>query len=340
MPSVLWPQVRWKDDMAPELMGLNGGAEPWFIESLEAVTHEQWRDCDAIVGYGHYPKETIQQLESCRILVVPAVGFNTVDVELWSSLGIAVCNTPDYGTREVADHAIALMLALSKGITFHNEELRLDPISNWRPALNPFGQRLSTQTLGILGLGRIGTATALRAKSFDMDIAFYDPYIPNGFDQSLGVRRVNTLEELFSQSDIVSIHTPLTEETYKLINADVLAHAKQGMTIINTARGPIIDLDALFEAMKQDTVLAAGLDVLPKEPADTNSPLINAWVSREPWLNHRLIVTPHSAFCTPQSMFDMRALPAKTAMRFLRDNVLENCINASLLTELKHDSTS
>ena len=331
MPHVLWPQVRWIDDMAPELWGLDGGAEPWFETSIESVTSEQWRTCDGIIGYGQYPEQTIHMLENCRILVLPAVGFNTVDIELWSSLGIAVCNTPDYGTREVADHALALMLTLSKGIAFHDEALREDPVANWRPALNPFGQRLSKQTFGVLGLGRIGPATALRAKSFDMDVVFFDPYIPNGTEQALGIRRVTKIEELFNQSDVLSIHTPLTDETYKLVNADLLSNAKEGMLLINTARGPIIDDKALYDAMKNDIVLAAGLDVLPKEPANPESPLINAWASNEEWIKHRLVITPHSAFCTPQSMFDMRGLAARTAVRYLRDNVLENCVNASLL---------
>ncbi|MFN3238694.1 MAG: C-terminal binding protein [Pseudomonadales bacterium] len=318
--------------MQPELQALNNKAEPWFAAGIKSVTSEQWRDCSAIIGYGHYPEEVVRSLEQCQILVVPAVGYNTVDLDLWSSLGIPVCNTPDYGTREVADHAMALLLCLSKSIAFHDQSLREDPTQNWRPALNPFGQRLSTQTLGIVGLGRIGMATALRAKAFGMDISFYDPYVANGTDQALGITRARSLKALASSCDILSLHVPLTDETHGLINREVLSAAKPGLILINTARGAVVDFDALYESMRSDVVLAAGLDVLPVEPPDTNNPLISAWQNNEAWLKHRLVITPHSAFFTPQSMNDMRALPVATAVRYLTEGILENCINENQLT--------
>ncbi len=330
-PRILWPRTRWQDDMAPELAGLEDSAEPWFSPDIDTVTDEQWRECDGIVGYGAYPEDIVRSLKSCRILVVPGVGFNMVDLELWASLGIPVCNTPDYGTREVADHAIALMLTLSKGIAFHDESLRLDAARAWRPTINPFGRRLSSQSFGVLGLGRIGTAAALRARAFDMDVLFYDPYAPNGTEQALGIRRVDSLKELMGQSDFLSIHAPLNDETKNLINAETLAHAKPGMILINTARGAIIDIDALCEAMRADVVLAAGLDVLPTEPPSPDLKLISAWRNEEPWLAHRLVITPHAAFCTPESIIDMRTFSARTAIRYLRDGRLENCVNTHLL---------
>ena len=261
----------------------------------------------------------------------PAVGFDDVDVKAWGERGIPVCNTPDYGTREVADHAMALMLTLTKSIAFHDENLRQDPKANWRPALNPFGQRLADCTFGVVGLGRIGTAVALRAKAFDMDVVFYDPYKPSGSELSLGIRRADSLAELLGQCDIVSVHAPLNDETRNLIGAEALAAAKPGMIIVNTARGPVVDIDALFDAMKANTVLAAGLDVLPDEPANVDKPLIAAWLAGEAWLKHRLIVTPHSAFYTPQSLRDIRLLSARTAGRFLRNGRLENCVNEAFL---------
>ena len=117
-------------------------------------------------------------------------------------------------------------------------------------------------------MGRIGTAAARRAKAFDMDVVFYDPYQPNGYQFAIGVRRADTLAELMGQCDFVSIHAPLTAETRNLIGAEAFAAAKRGMILINTARGPIVDIDALYDAMKDGTVLAAGLDVLPEEPAN------------------------------------------------------------------------
>lgn len=330
MFRVLWPQVRWQDENEAELSYIEDGFQAEFVESYDQVTEEQWRNCDAIVGR-EPPAQYLEKLDKCRIFVKPAVGFDEIDLKAWGEIGIPVCNTPDYGTREVADHAMALMLTLTKSIAYHDERLRAEPVKNWIPALNPFGQRLANCTLGIVGLGRIGSAMALRAKAFDMDVVFYDPYKSNGYDLTLGIRRANSLEELFGQSDIVSIHTPLNDETYNLIDADVFAVAKKGMVLVNTARGPVIDIDALHDAMKDDTVLAAGLDVLPDEPANIDKPLIAAWHKGEGWIRHRLVVTPHSAFYTPQSMWDMRGFAARTVVRYLRDGRLENLVNEEFI---------
>ena len=330
MFRVLWPQVRWQDGNEPELSYIEDGFQAEFVETYDQVTDEQWRNCDAIVGR-EPPAQYLEKLDKCRVFVKPAVGFDEIDLKAWGDIGIPVCNTPDYGTREVADHAMALMLTLTKSIAFHDERLRSEPVKNWMPALNPFGQRLANCTLGIVGLGRIGSAVALRAKAFDLDVVFYDPYKSNGYDLTLGIRRANSLEELFGQSDIVSIHTPLNDETHNLIDADVFASAKKGLVIINTARGPVIDIDALHDAMKDDTVLAAGLDVLPDEPANIDKPLIAAWHKSEGWIRHRLVVTPHSAFYTPQSMWDMRGFAARTVVRYLRDGRLENLVNEEFI---------
>ena len=156
------------------------------------------------------------------------VGYDDVDIERFGKLGIPVCNVPDYGTREVADHAIALMMTLAKSIAYHDSELRADLKANWRPAHNPFGRRLSVCTYGVVGMGRIGTAAARRAKAFDMDVVFYDPYQPNGYQFAIGVRRADSLAELMGQCDFVSIHTPLTAETRNMIGADAFAAAKRG----------------------------------------------------------------------------------------------------------------
>jgi phosphoglycerate dehydrogenase-like enzyme len=306
------------------------GVETACAARFEDVTDEQWASADAIVGSSP-PQRYVDKLRRCRIFVKLGVGYDDVDIERYGRMGIAVCNTPDYGTREVADHAIALMMTLAKSIAYHDAELRRDLTANWRPAHNPFGRRLSDQTFGVVGMGRIGTAAGRRAKAFDMDVVFFDPYQPNGYELALGVRRADTLAELMGQCDFVSVHTPLTAETRKLIGAEAFAAAKRGLILINTARGPVVDTDALHDALKDGTVLAAGLDVLPEEPANPRSRLIAAWQRNEDWIAHRLVVTPHSAFFTPESMRDNRAFSARTAARFLREGRLENCVNRQFL---------
>ena len=327
---VLWPRAFGRDH-AVERDALGEGFEAEFCRGFDDVTDEQWRGCDAIVGVPP-PAKYLDRLERCRIVVKTAVGFDDMDLALWGAEGIPVCNTPDYGTREVADHAIALMLTLAKSIAFHDESLRADPVGNWRPALNPYGRRLSDCTFGVIGLGRIGLAAARRAAAFDMDVVFHDPFVPNGVELALGVRRVQTLAELLGQSDVASVHVPLNEDTLNLLDAGAFAAAKPGITIINTARGPIIDLDALHDALRRDVVLAAGLDVLPDEPPRLDAPLIAAWRRNEAWIKHRLVLTPHSAFFTPESVRDIRAFSARTAARYLRDGRLENCVNEGYLT--------
>ncbi len=328
---VLYPWFRWgrNRDLEISSMGETGRAE--FCDSFAGVTPEQWANCDAIVSVGDLPEDCRAQLRRCRILVAPKVGFDNFDLAAWAALGIPLCNVPDYGTQEVADHALALMLSLMKGITFHTRELKAAPRDNWRPALNPYGKRLSACTLGIVGLGRIGTAAALRAKAFGMDVAFYDPYLGNGVDLALGVRRLHRLNDLFAASDVVSIHAPLSAETEKMVNAEVLGASKPGLILINTARGPIIDLDALHDALRDGQVQAAGLDVLPEEPANPQHPLIKAWAADEDWVDHRLLITPHSAFFTPESAREMRRKGGEIALTYLTEGRLQNCVNEQLL---------
>lgn len=324
--NILWPHHRVDRDNSVEIEAIGNGVTPIFGGGMRNVTAEQWAGCDGIVG-SQPPPECMQKLKRCKIFVKTAVGYDDVDLDSWSSRGIPVCNVPDYGTREVADHAIALMMTLTKSIAFHDESLRADPRANWRPALNPFGRRMSDCTFGLVGLGRIGTATARRAKAFDMDVSFFDPYQPSGVELALGIRRADSLKELVGESDVISVHAPLNEETHNLLDQEIFAVAKRGCIVINTARGPIVDIDALYDAMKKGTVLAAGLDVLPEEPANVERPLIRAWLNDEEGLKHRLVITPHSAFFTPESIRDIRAFAARTAARFLRDGRLENCVN-------------
>lgn len=330
---VLWPAMRWPDNREIEIASVGEHGQAEFCEGFETVSDEQWAGCDALVTVADVPERYRGRLQRCRILVTPKVGFDNIDLSGWGALGVPVCNVPDYGTQEVADHALALMLSLMKSITFHTRELKRDLRGNWRPALNPFGRRLSVCTFGIVGLGRIGTAAALRAKAFGMDVLFYDPYRENGADLALGIRRVDSLAALFESSDVVSLHLPLSEQTENLIDAALLAHARPGLILINTARGSLVDLDALHDALRNGRVQAAGLDVLPVEPADPGHPLLAAWAAGESWIDQRLLITPHSAFFTPESVYDMRYKGGEVAMAYLTRGHLQNCVNERYLTQ-------
>lgn len=331
--KILWPAARWPEPRDIERDSVKPGGEAFFFETFEEVTDEQWATADALVTVKELPDHMRAKLERCRIVVKTAVGYDNLNIEAWGELGIPVCNVPDYGTQEVADHALAMMLSLVRCIPMHHRLLRQDPTANWTPPNNPYSRRMSTSTIGVVGLGRIGTAFTLRAKALGADVVFYDPYRPNGADLALGIRRARTLEELFAESDLVSVHVPLTEETTKLVNADVLQHAKQDLILINTARGPVVDIDALHDVMKSGQVRAAGLDVLPQEPPDLERPLLKAWTTGAEWLEDRLLITPHSAFSTPESMYDMRYRGGEIALRYLEHGILDNCVNQAYLTD-------
>ncbi len=331
--TVLWPFHRWPTDHHIEPQSVAPDGEALLYAKFDEVPEADWRRAEAVVSYVDIPPAYHDWLDSLRMLVTPSVGFDRFDLAFWGRRGIPVCNVPDYGTQDVADHALALLLALNRCLSMHTRLLGDDPSGNWIPALNPLSRRLSRSVCGVVGLGRIGTAFVLRAKALGMDVVFYDPYKPNGSDLALNIRRADSLEDLFAQSDFISVHVPLGEGTRNLICAEVLAHAKPGLTLINTARGDVVDIDALYDALKSGLVSSAGLDVLPEEPANTGRPLIKAWLANEDGLRDRVILTPHSAFCTPDGVYDMRFKPGQVVLRYLRDGRLENCVNEAFLAQ-------
>ena len=235
---------------------------------------------------------------------------------------------PDYGTCEVADHALALALSLRRGILLHNDAQRSNPPAPYRVISSPLISRLQTTTFGILGLGRIGTAAALRAKAFGWNILFYDPYVPNGFDRSVGAERTRDIRELFRRSTVLSLHCPCTRETRGMVNYDLLSLLPQGAVVVNTARGEVLDLNGLERCMKEDIISGAGLDVLPVEPIPEEHvhTLIQAYRNKESWLQGRLVLTCHSAFYSPQSFDDIRTKSAQTMRDVLIDGIDSNII--------------
>jgi phosphoglycerate dehydrogenase-like enzyme len=242
-----------------------------------------------------------------------------------------VCNVPDYGTTEVADTAIAMMLTFARGTAALDAALRADLAAGWTHTHNVTARRLRGACYGVIGLGRIGTASALRARAFGMNVAFYDPLLPNGAELAFGFTRARTLPELLGMADVVSIHSPLTKETRSMINGEAIAAMKPGAYLLNTARGPICDTRAVLDGLKSGKLAAAGLDVLPSEPASATDPLVAAWQLNEPWLRGRLLLNPHAAFYSPNSLADLRRKATETAFYYLRDGKLDNCVNAEYL---------
>lgn len=273
----------------------------------------------------------IEKLPRLRIVVQAGVGTDHIDIAACSSRGIPVCNVPDYGTCEIADHAMGLILDLCRGISAHNEHVRSG--AGWSPYALPHAPiiRLAGRTLGIVGLGWIGSALALRAKAFGLTVAYHDPFSPPGQDLALGILRVEHLGDLLAAVDILSLHCPLTPATADLINDERLAQMKRGAILINTARGGIVSLDALHRAIRDGILGGAGLDVLPQEPPDLQHPLLSAWSRREAWLEGRLLITPHAAFYTAESVIDLRRKAMQTVVTYLERGTLRACLNRNAI---------
>jgi phosphoglycerate dehydrogenase-like enzyme len=259
----------------------------------------------------------------CRM----GVGYDNLDRVAAAARQIMILNVPDYGTTEVADHAIALALALRRGLLLHHETQRADPPAAWGYIKDPLVRRSSMQTFGIIGMGRIATAVALRAKAFGFRVVFFDPYLPNGAELGLGIYRAATLEELLRQTDTLSVHAPLTRETRGLLGLKELSLLPKGAVVVNTARGPIIDIDVLATLLKSGHLAGVGLDVVPVEPPVEPVPeLMRAYRAREPWTLGRLIITPHSAFFTPEAWDDIRVKSAETMRAALLGPRAQNVI--------------
>lgn len=308
---------------------LDGHAE---VVALDAMTEEELvgriEDADAIMVYHYFrfTKATIDRLENCKVIVRPGVGYDGIDCEAARARGIPVCNVPDYGTEEVADSALAMTLNLARGTHFLNSRLRRG-VGEWNVDQAAPIPRLRGRTFGIIGCGRIGSAAALRAKAFGFDVVFYDPYLPDGVEKALGVRRVDSLPQLLQQSYVLSVHCPLTDETRGMIGAEEISAMPKGTFLVNTARGGIVDTVAVVEALAEGKLTGAGIDVLEQEPPPADSPVLQAWRDSEHPAHDRLILNPHTAFYCEEGCEEFRTKGAREALRALRGEPLRNVVN-------------
>lgn len=264
-------------------------------------------------------ERSIATLGRCKGIIRCGVGFDNVDLKAAGKHGIVVCNVPDYGTEEVADHALMMLLAIARRLVPSHEAIRA---GGW-DVTTVFGTpRLRGKTLGIVGCGRIGTAMAMRAKALGMRVVFFDPYKPAGLEKALGLERCAHLDDLLTQAEFLSLHCPLTRETRHLLNPRTLAQLPRGAYVVNTARGPCIDLEALLQALDQGQVAWAALDVLEKEP------LSNEGIRQHP----RVLLTPHAAFYSVEGYQEMRTKGAREARRLLLGEFVRNPVNLHCLS--------
>ncbi|KIV89402.1 hypothetical protein PV10_08965 [Exophiala mesophila] len=279
-----------------------------------------------------FTKQDLDLFPRLKVIVRMGVGYDRLDRVCLAERGVTVCNVPDYGTCEVADHALALALSLRRGVLLHHETQRADPPAHWAYIESPLVARLQNTTFGILGIGRIGTAAALRAKAFGWNVLFYDPYVANGYDKSLGVERTRDIKELFRRSTTLSLHCPCTRETRAMVGYELLKLLPRGAIIVNTARGEIVDLDGVERCLKEGIISGAGLDVLDEEPIpeDRVHPLLQAYRRKETWLQGRMAVTCHTAYYSPESFVDIRVKSSQTMRDVLIDGLSSNVITPDM----------
>lgn len=239
-----------------------------------------------------------------RIASRYGAGFDTIDTGAARRAGVWVANSPDYGVGEVATHALAMALASLRHLVTYDRDIRG---GRWHYMSGGTIRRASEMTLGILGLGRIGKRLALLARDVFRRVIACDPYLIDG-DFPAYVARA-TLEELFRESDVVSLHVPLNDETRGLVGARLLASMKPGSVLVNTARGAVVDVDALVAAMHAGVPEAAALDVLPTEPPAVEHPLL-----RHP----RVLLTPHAAFYSVEAERELRRKAAQNLVDWAR----------------------
>lgn len=262
----------------------------------------------------------IARMNQCRIVARVGAGLDAIDVPAATARNIWVTNVPDYSVDEVSSHVMALLLACARRVPWLVESTRR---GEWDGTfIRPF-PRLKSQVLGIVGFGRIARATAAKGLGLGLKVVAYDPYVAAGEMRVAGVKPVD-LDTLLATSDFISLHVPLTNDTRRMMNADSLSKMKPTAYLINTARGPLVDEDALLAALQNKQIAGAALDVLTVEPPLPDNPLLN---------DPRALVTPHVAWYSEDANYDVRARAAEDVVRALRGDSPRYAVNRVLETQ-------
>ncbi len=282
-------------------------------------------DCDAVMNqYERVGAKAIAAMKRCKVIARYGVGVDIVDVEAATARGILVTNVRDYCTEEVADHAIALWLALTRKLLQYNDATH-EGIWHWKAA-RPV-PRLRGRTMGIVSFGHIGQAIAERARVFGVEIITYDPYLDPGFVRGRGAEPVSK-DELLARADAIMMQVPMTKETRHFLGADEFARLKPGVVVVNTGRGPTVDNKALYDALVAGRVAGAGLDDPEEEPAKRKhwDPKDNPLFSLP-----NVIVTPHVAYYSEESIQLARETAASEVARVLAGERPKNPVNDGAL---------
>jgi len=267
-------------------------------------------------------REIIAQLPRCRCMIRAGAGYDSIDYKAATEHGIMVCNTPTYCTDDVADHAMALLLSSLRHVARLDAAMRK---GHFARELAVPTRRLKGSTLGIIGLGRIGGTLARRVRGWEVTVLAYDPYVTQERGDEVGARLVG-LNELLERSEFISVHCPLTEETYHMLSWEQFAHVKPGLVLVNTARGPIVHEEALVKALQEGRVWAAGLDVTEREPLAPDSPLLRM---------DNVTLTPHISANSPEARHDLYRLICEISGDVVQGRIPRFVVNPEVLDHLR-----
>jgi len=265
-------------------------------------------------NWAEVPENILHEAKQCIQLSRFGVGIDNIPVKLATELGILVTNIPDYCVDEVTDQAMALILSLNRQILYFSKQTKIN--------LNSPVSRLRNQTLGLLGFGRQGTLMAKKARSFGMNVITFDPFIPDNVLKTEKVHRVE-FDELLANSDFLSIHTPLNEDTKGLLGLSEFKKMKKSSYVVNVARGGIIQTNAITQALKENIIAGAGLDVTEPEPLPDDHPLRTL---------KNAILTPHTAFFSQESLQELSRRTAQQVKDTLEGKLPENLRNPEVLS--------
>lgn len=280
------------------------------LEAYRSSTEDElisraW-DCDAlIVQFCPVTRNVVEHLKNCKVIVRYAIGYDTIDLAAADEAGIVVCNVPDYCVDDVATHAVTLLLACAKRLALYVRGVKQ---GRWDHREGKPLENFSRSTVGLVGFGAIAQGVAKKLSGFGCQILAYDPFGNPDQAKALGVRLVD-LNTLLSQSDYLSLHCPLTKDTARLLDREAFSRMKPGVCIVNTARGGLIDEEALLWALNQGIVASAGLDVLTREPVSSDHPLLQY---------PNVLLTPHVAWYSEESVQKLQKQVAQEAARVLQ----------------------
>jgi phosphoglycerate dehydrogenase-like enzyme len=274
----------------------------------EKELFESLPDFDALAfgNEGKVTEDVVARLSKCKLIVRQAIGYDNIDIEAARKRSIIVCNVPDYCVEEVADHAVSMILSLARNIPFYSDKVRRELI--WNQDCFPLMTKMSDMTLGLVGFGKIPRLIVRRASPFFGRILTYDPFVDRDAAKTLNAVVVESLEELASLSDILSLHVPGGASTRHIIDRKILDRMKSSSYLVNTARGTLVNEVDLYDALRERRIFGAALDTLEQEPPSLENPLFSL---------DNVVFTPHAAWRSSKALVTLRVKVAEEILRVL-----------------------